>query len=69
MGLIGKVTDKIIMRQARAEFEKRGENCEHQAKGVCDKCLKEALGLAKIEAKKLNFTEKIKMLKAARKKE
>ena len=66
MGLMEKVADKIIMRKARAEFEKRGDHCEHQEKGVCDDCLKAAIKLAKEQAAGLTFTEKIRLLKAAK---
>lgn len=69
MGLKDKLLDRVVMRKARAEFEKRGDYCEHrgEGKGVCDDCLKVAVGLAKEQAKTLTFSEKIAMLKGAKK--
>ena len=58
---------KIVMRQARKEFDKRGDYCEHNKTRVCDDCLKAAVGLAKEQASKLTFSEKIKLLKEQKK--
>ena len=58
--------EKIIKHQARKEFAKRGDHCEHDDKKVCDACLDKAVGIARETSKTLTFKEKLEMAKQYR---